>query len=288
MKLYHYLLIVGISLSFTFVYPMQGTTHAAEANAALDAVEAGDKEKLAAAMSKLTSGLTESQIHENYFYTLGFALTLNKKDMAEYIVKDLGANINYIEEKNGQTALTWLIRRGQTRPVRIAIQLGANVNQMEGDVGEIPLTLAIKKKNPAIISTLIQAGANPNAKNLEGKSAWAVVKDLKQEKMLRDAIMNAPKIKKRWQEVLTAIAAGDKEKLKQLAQLGDFYLIQDDRGNTPLHLAVDKDKPELAALILGQFPQLALVKNDAGQTPIDLAISRPAVLKVLVGYPQAQ
>lgn len=90
------------------------------------------------------------------------------------LLVDNGANINYIAP-NGITPLTWALYIKSDRIAEILIEHGADVNHANF-TGETPLMIACNNGNEKLIHLLLSKGANPDAKNMDDKTAFDLLK----------------------------------------------------------------------------------------------------------------
>ena len=138
--------------------------------------------------------------------------------------------------------LIWEIKRSKTINIDLVnalIAMGADLS-WEGEYGGTPLYSAVSNSKKEIVQTLLEAGADPNQK-AQGKYP-------------------------------PLISACDKyrpnlEIIKLLIEYGADPNIQDEDGNTPLHIAVGNDDSEITELLLtnGADPN---IQDDIGNTPL--------------------
>jgi ankyrin repeat protein len=190
----------------------------------------------------------------------------------------------------GRLPLVEAARNAKKDMVEFLLSKGARINDTEAQKPNFytPLMVAVAAGNEEITEQLLKAGANTEIKNIDGKTVYDVAKETGPQKtshldMLKKVLSRIAQSKIPYYNnaVFTAIENGDLKQLEKLAQLVTLNM-QDDRGNTPLHKAVDKNDLALVQFILANAPSTLAIKNNAGQTPVDLAVSRHTILQFLV------
>src|SRR5690606_756207 len=77
-------------------------------------------------------------------------------------------------DKYGKTALHYAADNGQERLVSILINQKSDFDKQDGNL-DTPLHIAIKKGKSDVIHHLLEAGARTDLKNLQGRTALALV-----------------------------------------------------------------------------------------------------------------
>ncbi|KAJ8978043.1 hypothetical protein NQ317_013571 [Molorchus minor] len=72
--------------------------------------------------------------------------------------------------------------------------------------------------------------------------------------------------------VLRAVVEGDLEKVKCMIELGKSVNLNDNNGNTPLHVAVIKNNLEILTYLLSQDDVVVNIRNFRGETPLYQAV----------------
>ncbi|CAB0030111.1 unnamed protein product [Trichogramma brassicae] len=159
-------------------------------------------------------------------------------------------DVNYIDEL-GVSHFHIACENGLYDVVKKFLELGQDPNCLprESNASSVdpPLHLALKYRHKAIIELLLRNGANPNLVNKEGLTLLQII-----------SMQDIP------EDVARII----------FEMTHDKYLpvrvdVGHDSGNTPLHVALKRNKKELAALLLrnGANPSLA---NEEGCFPLHL------------------
>ncbi len=139
--------------------------------------------------------------------------------------------------------------------------------------------LAIAKNYQAIAELLLNHDADATVRSSDGYTALDIARrqgNQKIQDMLRKVLREQYK-----QQVFDAVMQGDLETLVALSKQVPMNM-RDDNGNTPLHIAIVYDKPDIISFILNINPTLVYVKNNEGKAPVDLAVKNPCVLRQLI------
>ena len=181
-----------------------------------------------------------------------------------------GINLNR-KDNNGYTALHYACRKGTRDIARILIENGANVNLMTNN-GVTPLHLAASIGSKEIIKLLLDAGADINATDNAGQSVMIyairsgktdtvrLLKEYGADDTLSD------------DNGRTAI---DYVNITGMAQLVDDVMDvnkRDSYGNTPLHQSCYNGHSEMVKRMLQQEDIEVDAINDKGETPLYIAI----------------
>lgn len=192
-----------------------------------------------------------------------------------------------------QSAFTDAVRGNKPLIVSFCIKNGANVNATD-DHGVSALHIATEKNMTEIVAILLEAGADIELKTESGTTPLDIARRLnhpKTERMLREAkrkrIMQAD-IYALQDEVIDfahAVVDGDIVAVKLLIGKGaDVNKIVSGGGcETLLHIAVDRNHPEIVAALLKAGADVNAQNND-GETPLHRAsLHSPASVLHLIG-----
>jgi ankyrin repeat protein len=183
---------------------------------------------------------------------LSCAAFLNYKETAELLL-DHGADVNGQEFHSGITALHVAAPRGNMEIVRLLIKKGARVNTADA-AGDTPLHAMSGRDYQGdhvetIIAILVKAGADVNRKNKRGR---------------------AP--------LHTATVDNGRDVVQALLMNRAAPNLQDDDGNTALHLAVmnvkryESWRPYAKVIeLLLRYGASTTIKNKAGKSVSDIA-----------------
>lgn len=87
-------------------------------------------------------------------------------------------------------------------------------------------------------------------------------------------------------ELFSAIRNGNLQKVQELLKAGVKVNIIDknNKDNTPLHYAVERDKKEIVEKLLQEWKADINAKNNRDNTPLHIAVSKEVVRKLVKGY----
>uniref|UniRef100_A0A0E0MD72 PGG domain-containing protein n=1 Tax=Oryza punctata TaxID=4537 RepID=A0A0E0MD72_ORYPU len=155
----------------------------------------------------------------------------------------------------------------------LAIQVDCN--------GSTPLHFAASNNNRSVVSAILRVAPPSTAymKDMEGLSALHVAARLGHDDVVKELIRFYPDTAElrdgHGETFLHAAARERRSSVVSLAiknpMLGGLLNAQDAGGNTPLHLAVVADAPDIVEALLRKGNVQTDVLNDDGHTPLDLA-----------------
>lgn len=203
---------------------------------------------------------------------LHYAVKWNSLNAAQSIIS-LGFDVNS-QNLSGKTALSDSARSGKIEMTQLLIQFGANVNSADIS-GKTALIDSIQSGNEEMISLLLQNGANPQIQEMNGRNAYheaALTANTKVIELIRNAGGNPLSRDSFGDSPFSLVLKFDESVIK--AVLGSNIYIVDSDGNTPVHIAVEKNvnPATLTMLIDMGFP--VSQRNGKGMTPLYNAVSK--------------
>ena len=166
----------------------------------------------------------------------------------EEVVKILGDKKNVdVLNSNGRTPLYEAAKRGRLKVVSLLIEKGANVNARGRKTGFYPLHIAAEQKHLDVVRLLLDSGAEIEAFNKYNQT---------------------PLFQVSWQVWHT-----DVEVARYLIKRGAKVNVKDNKGFTPLHMAVMNGYVNLIPLLLNSGANIDALDNN-GTSPLFRAIHK--------------
>ncbi len=220
-----------------------------DANAVVDAVSAENR------VDGIIYGIAPN------WTPLHAAATRGRSEIVRTLL-EAGAKVDP-RDANGDTPLTLAATAGSEEIVSLLLKQGANVRNQDRD-GLPALFHAIRLNQPGLVKTLLAAGADPRAKDgMKGTPLhWAISGTGGKWGTPGSAAVGRPDTADR-----DAIA----DILRQLLAAGAEVNAPDQNGNTPVHLTVARNAPDLLRVLLERKPDLE-AKTATGQTPLLVAM----------------
>jgi ankyrin repeat protein len=175
------------------------------------------------------------------------------------LLLELGADPNAIEITHANTPLHTAVRWGQAAAASQLLAAGADPEALDND-GLTPLALADMDGHEDVVAVLIRQGADPTTRHLHGRTA-----------------------------LHRAAASGTLARVRhELATSTAGINHQDRWGETPLHLAARRSRPDAARLMLEAGADVN-VQNHFGETPLVVAATSQQhgsshTVRMLLGY----
>jgi hypothetical protein len=191
------------------------------------------------------------------------------RELVGTMLLDAGADI-YAQNHNGITPLVRALVRGIDT---IGWFYRSSMNELTDNEGNSPLHTAVKVgAQPEVIRYILESGCDPLIRNLQGESALhlavaqgyaeasSVLIDNGADVFMYDNRGNSP--------VLLAFEQGVGFTQQILSET--HLITGDQQGNTPLHLASQRDNQEIVAYLVSTGTAIQ-ARNTKGQTPLHLA-----------------
>jgi len=186
--------------------------------------------------------------------------------------------IKLLLDKGAETiSIHRAVQLGDLARVKALVEQGADVNAKDAQ-GSVPLVFAVKEGRKEIVELLLAHDADMNIKDRRG---WTPL-DYARLGKLKDIIeLFSVKITSLHQ----AVQLGDLAIVKALLKQGADVNVQNKAGDTPLHCATQPRGIglEIIELLITKGADVN-AKNNDGKTPLDLAVTRnrPAIAKLLI------
>ncbi|WP_191014558.1 ankyrin repeat domain-containing protein [Treponema zioleckii] len=212
------------------------------------------------------------------------AVKWNATKSAEKLIA-LGIDVD-AQNLSGKTALSDTCRANKRDMAILLIKNGADVNATDS-TGRTILMDAVLGRNADMIKLLLDSGAKPQIQDMYGKTAYhdaAAIGDVSIINLIRNAGGNPLA---RDSKGDTPFSLSLRYKLDVIkAVLGTDTTIVDSDGNTPIHIAVEKNvsKDLLTSLLKIGYP--ATPRNGKGVTALNTAVTKNSRLlsQVLLEY----
>jgi ankyrin repeat protein len=204
---------------------------------------------------------------------------------SELTIKSYLEKGNIVIDKYGGTLLHWAAAEGRVDAVELLLKfIDPNVAD---NLGNTPLHFATFSGRLDVVKILLRHGANINAKNVLGLTPLHVAAaDCELVETLlhhgadpysRDDFGNTP-----LHLIIRRLLDGDSCVAESFIAYGsDIANIQNNNGDTPLHVALDFRSEEVALMLIDYMKDVN-IKNSRGQTPLHLAVGLPSVVEKLL------
>ena len=185
----------------------------------------------------------------------------------------LGVDVD-AQNLSGKSALSDACKMAKKRIAILLIESGANVN-LADSLGRTVLMDAISGQNEGMISLLLENGADVTIQDMNGRNSYHeaaltanvgvidLVRHAGGQPLVRDVYGNTP---------FSIVLRADESVV--YAVLGSDRSIVDSDGNTPVHIAVERNAPPalLSKLLKKGYP--FSTRNAMGETPLNIAVTK--------------
>jgi ankyrin repeat protein len=156
-----------------------------------------------------------------------------------------------------------------SKTVKVLLNHGAPVNMNPSrPSAHMPLFMAIQMKNDALVRLLLDHGSNPNQRDADGFTALHRASTIpNNEKIIRLLL------RKRKKENGSNVNGANVNAKTPRVDTGVNWLVIESE-NTPLHLAVHREKEKNVRVLVDVGKAKLNIKNSEGDTPLHIAASR--------------
>ena len=163
-------------------------------------------------------------------------------------LQDSGIKVNARDDK-GNTAFQQLIVRGNLPAATLLKRVGAKINLRDGS-GDLPLVRAIDDRQPAIVTALLAWHADPGLTTAQGVTPLRHAVAKGEVGMVRELLLAGANANAADGEGKAALhlARSDLVAATLLDHGADIEL-EDNRGMTPLHVAIESGNVQLVVLL---------------------------------------
>lgn len=185
----------------------------------------------------------------------------------------LGEDTDFeIQDKNGQTPFHMAIKRNFLNGIDLFLEKGVIVNVKDNE-GNTPLHSAVLTRNANLVKILINKGAVVKEKDKFGLTCFHMAA-YNNDWNVFDVLLQSinPSISQYDVEVESLKIILSKEyETSEENDINTLIHMRNDKGETPLHIAVRKAKPNLVAMLL-HFGAETDSRNNIRQTPLVIAV----------------
>ena len=180
-----------------------------------------------------------------------------------------GADVNVTSGGNNATALHLAAQYGHLPHLEFLLENGADPNIRDAR-GLTPLMLAILHRQTGPVRPLLDGGANPNIGDNDGFAPIYRAMEGKMDEAVRTLaeggsrpeLLNIRAGQKGYGLAHRAAGSGDVSRLNLLAELGADLNLKENRGHTPLAVAVIDNRPEAVQVLLAAGANPNIADND--------------------------
>ncbi|CAK8998212.1 Ankyrin-2 (ANK-2) (Ankyrin-B) (Brain ankyrin) (Non-erythroid ankyrin) [Durusdinium trenchii] len=173
-----------------------------------------------------------------------------------------------LKDDEGKTALYWAVQKDSMQMVQALLATGA-AKDIQTNLGHTALHRAAKKGHVEIVKELLAAGATKEIQDNNGKTAADLASDEDHLEVL-ELLEEPAAVFSRW-TVHKAAAKGRVDVLKALLEKGDDKDLQNDEGQTALHIAANNGHVETVKELLAVGAAHDIQEKDGGWTALHWA-----------------
>lgn len=228
-----------------------------------------------------------------------YALRKGHADVAKHLLKKQ-ATLAETKNSKGQYPIHQALLCKDIELLELVLKAGVNVNAQDAD-GNTALHMAINEQNKEMVKLLLKYGANPEQANNNKTTANKLANYFADENVtptshkwtesqqtlarkISKLILDAQK--ERQLKLDNALASGENEKAKDFLEQGMKPTDEPNtEGNYPVHMALQKDDPELLEMILKSGVDVNAI-NGEGKSALALAFenNNQVLIKILLHH----
>lgn len=207
---------------------------------------------------------------------LQYTIYLQWKDAVKLLIEK--SDLSFCDNNNN-TLLHNAAKYGTSEIIKLLLQQQYHTFDLNksNKKGETPLILAMKKKKLGNVQFLLDQGADINKRDNDGKPAIEYLIDYDNDQLFEQALSRLPN-KDHLKKLLSiAVRSGKLSKMILLLKHGADPTVVSKHGQTLLHKAVIYKQNEIAQYLMKHVASLLNAQDDKGNTPLHIAITKASI-----------